>query len=80
MQGEEHCRTISSDGVLSVIFFPASLFIHSVCWACELSLEELEVMRPGTTRGMMAKGFVLSVSLFRSDNLARFTVGPWRIG
>ena len=42
--------TVAS-GVLSVSFFPMSLFIQSSCW---LLLEPPELMRPGTTRGMVA--------------------------
>lgn len=42
-------RTISSLAP-SVIFLPTSLFIQSSC----LLLEPLEVIKPGTTRGMVA--------------------------
>ena len=60
-------RTVVSE-VLSVSFFPTSLFIQSSCWL--LLLEPLEPMRPGTTRGMVAlrkstwKGDVCFLILF----------------
>ena len=44
-------RTVVSDE-LSVSFFPTSLFIQSSCWLP--LLEPPELMRPGTTRGMVA--------------------------
>lgn len=65
--GGEGGRTVVSVAE-SESFLPASLFIHSSLGSVEEEEEDLVLLMPGTTRGMVVDGWMFRIWVLKSVN------------